>query len=47
MKYLHEILWYLSWPLMIVISHHTIKWVLNKFEKQNKESSDPGSNYEI
>ncbi len=33
MKYLHEILWYLSWPLLIVVSYQAIKWAVNKFEK--------------
>ncbi|SMO61534.1 hypothetical protein SAMN06265379_103382 [Saccharicrinis carchari] len=37
MKYLHEILWYMSWPLLIVISHYTVKWAIRKFEKENKD----------
>ena len=35
MKYLHEILWYLSWPLLIVVSYQAVKFVLKKFEKLN------------
>ncbi|WP_154665685.1 hypothetical protein [Saccharicrinis fermentans] len=44
MKYLHEILWYLSWPVLIVISYQAVKWVLKKFEKTNIEKSE-GSDY--
>jgi len=33
MKYLHEILWYVSWPLLIVVSYQAVKFVLKRFEK--------------
>ncbi len=47
MKYLHEILWYLSWPLLIVISYQAVKWTLKKFEKTNQEKSESGEYYDI
>ena len=40
MKYLSEILFYLSWPLLIVISYQAVKWALKKFEKTNKENTE-------
>ncbi len=36
MTYTSEILWYLSWPLLIVISYQAIKWALKKFEKKEE-----------
>ncbi|WP_262325211.1 hypothetical protein [Carboxylicivirga litoralis] len=33
MKYLHEILWYLSLPLTIVISYYAVLFGLKKFNK--------------
>ncbi|WP_430814539.1 hypothetical protein [Carboxylicivirga sp. RSCT41] len=36
MKYLHEILWYLSLPLTIVISYYAVLFGLKKFNKMNE-----------
>jgi hypothetical protein len=47
MKYLHEIAWYLSWPLLIFISYKAVKWVLKKFEQFNTKTTVPEDNYEI
>ncbi|WP_158027212.1 hypothetical protein [Labilibacter marinus] len=47
MKYLHEILWYLSWPALIVVSYQAIKWAINKFEKINKEEASSVKNFDI
>lgn len=47
MKYLHEILWYLSWPVVIIISHYAVKWAINKFEKANRENTRPEEFYDI
>ena len=47
MKYLHEILWYLSWPVVIVISWQAVKWALNKFEKANRENAESEEFYDI
>ncbi len=40
MTYIKEILWYLSWPLLIVISYQAIKWALKKFEQKEPELRD-------
>lgn len=47
MKYLHEILWYLSWPVLIVISYQAVKWALNKFEKANRQNTESEEFYDI
>lgn len=47
MKYINEILWYLSWPLLIVISYQAVKWMLNKFEKQNTSMVESKDNFDI
>jgi hypothetical protein len=47
MKYLSEILWYLSWPLLIVVSYQAVKWVLKKFEKQNAALAEAEENADI
>ena len=35
MKYLHEIVWYLSLPLTIVVAYYAVLWGLKKFHKSN------------
>lgn len=42
MKYLHEILWYLSLPLTIVISYYAVLFGLKKFNKlqEDEEKQD-------
>ncbi len=47
MKYISEILWYLSYPLLIVISYQTVKWLINKFEKNESEIADSSINSDI
>lgn len=47
MKYLHEILWYLSWPLLIVVSYHFVNWALKRFEKLNREKAESADYYDI
>ncbi|MCW3805105.1 hypothetical protein [Plebeiibacterium marinum] len=47
MKYLSEILWYLSWPLLIVISYQAVKWFINKFEKQEAQLEESKDNFDI
>ncbi|WP_430810710.1 MULTISPECIES: hypothetical protein [unclassified Carboxylicivirga] len=39
MSYLHEILWYLSLPLTIVISYYAVMFGLKKFEKLKDEEA--------
>ncbi len=33
MKYLHEIAWYLSLPLTIIVAYYAVLWGLKKFHK--------------
>lgn len=33
MHYLSEILWYLTFPLTIIVSFQVIKWALKKLDK--------------
>ena len=33
MKYFHEIAWYLSLPLTIVIAYYAVMWGLKKFHQ--------------
>jgi len=47
MKYLHEILWYLSWPLLIFISFQSVKWMLKKFERSQADPVDKKDNFDI
>ncbi len=47
MKYLHELIWYLSWPLLIVVSYQSVKWMLKKFEKANEAHQEPADNFDI
>ena len=36
--YIREVLGYLSWPFMILVSYLAVRWALNYFEK--KEAGD-------
>lgn len=47
MKYLHEIIWYLSWALLIFISYQSIKWMLKKFEKIQANTVKEEENFDI
>jgi hypothetical protein len=31
--YISSILWYLSWPIFIILSYYLIRYALKKFEK--------------
>lgn len=31
-----QILWLLSWPLLIAVSFYAIKWMLKKFERNTR-----------
>lgn len=33
---LAEILWFVSWPVLIVISWYAVQWVIRRFESGNK-----------
>ena len=37
MNYLVQVLWILSWPLLIFISYKAIRWVLANYEKKLEE----------
>jgi hypothetical protein len=39
MNYIAEILWLLSWPLMILVSYWIISWVLKRFDQKEKETA--------
>ncbi|GEM_PF-3335525 len=39
MKYLHEILWYFSLPLTIIISYYAVLFGLKKFEKMREDDN--------
>ncbi len=47
MKYISEILFYLSWPVLIVISYQSVKWLINKYEKKEAELIDSNNNSEL
>lgn len=47
MKYLQEILWYLSWPLLIFVSYQSVKWMLKKFEKAQANTVSKEDNFDI
>lgn len=32
--YTYAIFWYLSWPLLILVSYFIIRWVVKKIEKR-------------
>jgi hypothetical protein len=32
-----QIIWLFSWPLLIVLSFHAVKWSLRKFEQKMKD----------
>lgn len=40
MKYLHEIIWYLTLPMSVVVSYYSVKWGLKVFHK--KLAQEPG-----
>ena len=37
MSYFIQVLWILSWPLLIFISYKAIRWVLQSYEKKFEE----------
>ncbi len=37
MNYFIQVLWILTWPLLIFISYKAILWVLQKYEKKLEE----------
>jgi len=37
---LSGILWFLAWPLTIIISYQMIKWALKKYESKLEEDSE-------
>jgi len=39
MKYLPEIVWLLTWPLLIVICYYLILFALEKYEKTIKKTT--------
>lgn len=36
--YIREILLYLTWPAVVIISYFAVRWALNKFEKNLSEN---------
>ncbi|MEA1876696.1 MAG: hypothetical protein U9N86_07515 [Bacteroidota bacterium] len=40
MEYIEEILTFLSWPLVIVVSYYLSKYALRKFDKFLPEADD-------
>ncbi|WP_262898264.1 MULTISPECIES: hypothetical protein [Carboxylicivirga] len=40
MKYLHEIVWYLSLPLTIVISYYAVLFGLKKFNQLHEKEEE-------
>ena len=34
MKYLHEILWYMALPIIIIVSYYSVLWGLKLFHKK-------------
>ncbi len=39
--YIESILYYLTWPLLVIVSWYGTKWVLKKFE-QNRQEAEAG-----
>jgi hypothetical protein len=35
--YISSILWYLSWPVLIIVSYYLIRFALKRFEKHLPE----------
>jgi hypothetical protein len=33
--YIHSILWFLSWPVLILVSYFLVRWALNLIEKKS------------
>jgi hypothetical protein len=40
MNYLIQVLWILSWPLLIFIAYKVILWLLQNYEKKLEEESE-------
>lgn len=40
--YIDSILWFLSWPLLIIISYFLIKWALRVIEKNHNLNKERG-----
>jgi hypothetical protein len=38
--YIKEILWFLTWPLLIVVAYYVIRFALKKFESNLPEKDD-------
>jgi len=38
--YLKEILWLLTWPLLIIVSYYLIRFALKRFEEHLPEKDD-------
>jgi hypothetical protein len=37
MKYLSEIIFFLSWPVSIIISYYAVKWMLKLLDRPSEE----------
>ena len=33
--YIDSLLWYLSWPALILVSYYLVRWVVRKIEKRD------------
>lgn len=40
MKYINEILWFLSWPLLIYISYKLSLWAIKYWEEKHPEQTN-------
>ncbi|HPD95005.1 MAG TPA: hypothetical protein PLA24_03840 [Tenuifilaceae bacterium] len=40
MKHLTEILWFISWPILIYLSYKLSIWAIKIWEKKNPEAKD-------
>jgi len=40
MNYFIQVLWILSWPLLIFINYKIIRWVLENYEKKLEEEGE-------
>jgi hypothetical protein len=38
--YIKEILWFLTWPLLIVVAYYVIRFALKKFESNLPQKDD-------
>ena len=38
--YIKEILWFLTWPLLIVVAYYVIRFALKKFEANLPDKED-------